>query len=433
MDAEELRRAQAAADAAYEPFASFSEWASEPVALGSWDDAAAHLASVRAAASVVEVTTRLEEVLRGAAVDTGAIEGLYSADRGFTRSVARNKISLDQAEVEAGLGFRRSFEAQLAGFELALQLAIGDEVVTEAAIREIHRVTCADDSTYRVLTEHGVQERDLVLGSYKDEPNHVELADETMHAFAPVDLVPDEMHRLVEEMRSEGFSAAHPVVQAAFVHFAFVSVHPFADGNGRVARLLASIPLLRAVSIPLWVEVSDRPRYIDALESADRDDRQPFLRFMTSTTLSLLRELTVTLPTPSPPGPVNDETDAARRVVAVLEDAIGAAEDLWTSGSVYFEASPPDGLVTGPGMSLVVGILNNPGVERLVLAGVDLDGDEWSRVVALEYPTSGVHGKPSATHLFEVAELVPNLQPAARRRLTVLARGLVESLRAQVS
>lgn len=110
MEADDLRRALAAADAAYEPFAPFSTWAGEPITTGSWDDAASHLAAVREAAPVEDVEAALAEVLRAAAVDTGAIEGLYRADRGFTRSVARNVISLDQAEVEAGLGFRRSFE-----------------------------------------------------------------------------------------------------------------------------------------------------------------------------------------------------------------------------------------------------------------------------------------------------------------------------------
>lgn len=179
---EDLHRQLARADARYLPFAPFAEWAAEPLGLESWDDAAERLAEVREQRTVEEVRVALDEVVRAAAVDTGAIEGLYAADRGFTRSVARGLVSLDQAEVEAGLGFRRSFEAQVAGFERAIHLAASGEVLTEAALRELHRVTCAGQATYRVLTPAGVQERDLPLGTYKIEPNHVRLPDDSFHA-----------------------------------------------------------------------------------------------------------------------------------------------------------------------------------------------------------------------------------------------------------
>ena len=45
--------------------------------------------------------------------------------------------------------------------------------------------------------------------------------------------------------------------------------HPFQDGNGRVARALASIVLLRAELFPLHVRREDREDYLDALERAD--------------------------------------------------------------------------------------------------------------------------------------------------------------------
>jgi Fic family protein len=418
MDQDEVRRALAAADAAYEPFAPFSAWTAEPIATGSWDDAAAHLATVREAAPVEAVDAALDEVLRAAAVDTGAIEGLYRADRGFTRSVARNVISLDQAEVEAGLGFRRSFEAQLAGFELALRLAIGDEVITEAAIREVHRVTCADDSTYRVLTEHGIQERELVLGAYKTETNHVELADGTWHAYAPVDSVTDEVHRLVEEMRSSAFRDAHPVVQAAFVHHAFTSVHPFADGNGRVARLLASIPLLRATSIPLWVEVSDRPRYIDALEAADQGDRQPFLRLVTSVTLSLLRELVLAIPAAPEARPEPSDAEAAAALttatLVALEARIADRSDLRLTHPSQHATFVPEGVMTHLDLMTWVG---NDDQEHLLMVGIAPDADEWSRILLY---VAHHRDEIAEVHPFDVAELVPHVSSAARRRIAAV-------------
>jgi len=84
----------------------------------------------------------------------------------------------------------------------------------------------------------------------------------------------------MEELRSRAFERAHPVEQAGYAHYAFVTVHPFADGNGRVARALASVYLYRSLSIPLVVFAHQKPQYLDALEQADRGDAASWLNFI---------------------------------------------------------------------------------------------------------------------------------------------------------
>ncbi len=431
---DEVRRLLAAADAAYEPFAPFAAWAAEPIGLGSWDDAAARLATVRERTPVEAVRSALDEVLRSAAVDTGAIEGLYAADRGFTRSVARNVISLDQAEAEAGPGFRRNYEAQLAGFERALQLATGDEVITEAALRELHRVTCAGQDAYRVLTPVGFQALTLPLGAYKEHPNHVELADGSLHAYAAVDRVGEEMHRLVAEMRSDAFLAAPAVVQAAFAHHAFVAIHPFADGNGRVARLLASVWLLRAASIPLWVETTDWGRYVDALNAADQGDRQPFLRLVTSLSLSLLRELALALAPPKS-GEPSSEVIAAERAAEFLAEAGREAMAVEPRARVIYPSSGapmvPEGVEVPrsawAGLERLHLSASSLG-SRLLAVGIDDQADDMSRfsVLVFEWP---FQSHPRRREDFAYDELVPELSAAARRRLTSLLRLVLEEVR----
>ncbi len=100
-----------------------------------------------------------------------------------------------------------------------------------------------------------------------------------MHSYAPVELTPAEMHRLVTELRSEAFLAAHPVLQASYAHYAFIVIHPFADGNGRVARALASLFMYRARSIPLLILSDQKQEYFAALEPADKRDFQLFVDF----------------------------------------------------------------------------------------------------------------------------------------------------------
>lgn len=92
-------------------------------------------------------------------------------------------------------------------------------------------------------------------------------------------MTPEEMHRLCEEVHSEAFQKAHPVLQASYIHYAFVVIHPFADGNGRVARALASIYTYRSHSVPLLILADTRNEYISALEAADKKNFQPFVDF----------------------------------------------------------------------------------------------------------------------------------------------------------
>jgi len=64
-------------------------------------------------------------------------------------------------------------------------------------------------------------------------------------------------------------------------HYRLVAIHPFADGNGRAARLLMNLMLLRAGYPPVAIRPEDRKRYLDALEFASvREDIAPFQTFL---------------------------------------------------------------------------------------------------------------------------------------------------------
>jgi hypothetical protein len=96
------------------------------------------------------------------------------------------------------------------------------------------------------------------------------------------------MHRLIEEIGSEDFHAAHAALQTAYVHHAFTAIHPFADGNGRVARVLASVFALRAASVPFVVFDEQKPLYFAALESADEGRNANFVYFVVDRVVDIL-------------------------------------------------------------------------------------------------------------------------------------------------
>ncbi|KAG8942137.1 hypothetical protein FRC03_003597 [Tulasnella sp. 419] len=85
--------------------------------------------------------------------------------------------------------------------------------------------------------------------------------------FCPFEEVDNELASFVET--SEEFSRQygdHPFALAAWIHFAFITLHPFQDGNGRISRFLASLPLIRAGLPPLCIPSGMKNKYIAALD-----------------------------------------------------------------------------------------------------------------------------------------------------------------------
>lgn len=93
---------------------------------------------------------------------------------------------------------------------------------------------------------------------------------------------PDKIEQLMSDFiacQTELKQKYHPVEYAALVHKEFVFIHPFIDGNGRVARLLMNLVLLQQGYTIAVIPPVVRAQYIQALERAHVDDR-PFIDFI---------------------------------------------------------------------------------------------------------------------------------------------------------
>jgi Fic family protein len=280
LDVASLYARLSALDADYVPMERSDAWSGLGVDVAPWDHLLQAMRATRERSTTQDHRRAIEVAMRAAAVDTGAIEGLYDVDRGLTLSVATQATAWQAAVMEKGQTVRDLFEAQLQAYELALDVATRSVPITEAWIRRLHEVLCAPEQRIKVLTAQGWQDQPLLKGEYKRTPNHVLQPDGSWFAYAPVLDTPAEMLRLVDELSHPGFLAEHPVVQASYAHHAFVRIHPFQDGNGRVARAVASVFLYRAASVPLVIFADEKAEYLAALRAADRGQRQALVDFI---------------------------------------------------------------------------------------------------------------------------------------------------------
>ena len=371
-----------ALDAQYRPFPDFPTFlAAATVDTDLWERVAAGLQQKQADNTQADFDRAVEVALRAAAVDTGALEGEYTVDRGFTMTVATQEEGWEEQVEARGEHVRRLFEAQLRGYELARDLALSDVPITEAWIRQLHTELAEGAETYQVLTPQGWQEQALPKGTYKRFPNHVLQQDGTRHAYAPVDRVPDEMQRLVAELRTPVFEQAHPILQAAYAHYALVVVHPFADLNGRAARALASTFLLQAPQVPLVIFADQRNEYLDTLGAADRGNYQAIVGLMLHCAIQASQLIASYLIPPL--------GQRARELRATLDSLTGLTEqEIWSIGGGLLRSLELRACSIVNKVELPVGV--DAEVEWSILGSWRSAGIEGYRVVASEHSRRGM-------------------------------------------
>ena len=306
----------------YQSFPDFVDWPGLPSSESeAWTVKVSQLEERRQGAKPEVLEKARTAALRAAALDSGALEGLYTVDRGFTMTVAQQVGAWEMALREKSDSALDLFGAQLEALELVMDAATGATPIVEAWIRRLHEVVCSPQETYLVMTDSGWQRKRLEKGAYKTEPNNpYSEAGHRLHTYAPVIQVPSEMHRLITQIESSEFERAHPVLQASYVHYGLAVIHPFADGNGRMARAIASIYLLRAARIPLLVFADQKKEYLDALEEADRGNRPALVRFFFDRAIDAMSLIHETLLTASRP--------TVRELASKLEGLVAAPGDL---------------------------------------------------------------------------------------------------------
>jgi Fic family protein len=196
-----------------------------------------------------------------------AIELAYNSNaiEGNSLTLRETRLVIEEGITIKGKSLREHFEAinHQKAFTFLENLVNRKAGITEHTIKEMHRIIMSG-----VDDEYAGRYRDLnvrILGAIKGPPRY--------------EKVPRMMKEYIETVNSNP-EKLNIIDLASVIHYRFVEIHPFIDGNGRCARLLMNLFLMRhGYPITMVLKV-DRKKYYDRLRTADKGDIKPFTDFI---------------------------------------------------------------------------------------------------------------------------------------------------------
>lgn len=161
-------------------------------------------------------------------------------------------------------------KASNVALEMMKEEAVSNRPLTETFIRQLHKSLLRED--YKVYRDKGgiTTSYTVHAGCYKTRPNSVITKSGEMFEYASPEETPALMSDLVEwynkEEKNKKLSASELV---SLFHYRYIRIHPFEDGNGRIARLLVNFILLRKNYPMIVIKSADKETYLNALSTCD--------------------------------------------------------------------------------------------------------------------------------------------------------------------
>ena len=219
------------------------------------------------------------ELNREWAIETGLIERTYEWDRGTTLLlIERGFIEAlipwqsDRNPAEVASMLRDHEHAIKSLFHFVEQ----NSEMTIGYIKQLHAQMLRGQEFVEGVDQFGKKTRvPLNHGAFKKRPNSPNTPEGELHEYCPPEHTDSEMERLVKMYNTH--TTHPPLAQAAWLHHRFLQIHPFEDGNGRIARCLATLVFIREGLFPLVVLSEEKDDYIDTLQAADQDDLSPLI------------------------------------------------------------------------------------------------------------------------------------------------------------
>lgn len=226
----------------------------------------------------------LDRLKRQHAIETGIVEKLYDLSEGITQTLIKegfveSYISHEDTNIPPKK-LMQYLHDHFEAMDFIFDLVKSNRPLTVGFIKELHHlVTQHQDYTEAINTLGEVVQVKLLKGEFKKHENNPKREDGQVFVYCPPIHVESEMDELIRIYEEQSEKELSPIILSAWVHHAFTQIHPFQDGNGRIARLLASLILIKNGLLPFTVKRVDKPKYINALESADNNEPQSLVTF----------------------------------------------------------------------------------------------------------------------------------------------------------
>jgi len=234
----------------------------------------------------VEYSEFLERSKREHAIETGVIERLYSLETGITETFikegfVKSYLSHGDTNIPATDLFNH-LNDHLDAVNFIFDIVKENRPLTVGFIKELHHLVTRHQQYAEGRDQFGNRLKiELLKGSFKIRENNPVSADGTIIMYCPPDHVAAEMDTLVNIFNEQVEKGTHSLILSAWFHHAFTTIHPFQDGNGRVARLLASLIFIRYGYFPFTVLREEaKVKYIEALEEADEGQPNKLVQYL---------------------------------------------------------------------------------------------------------------------------------------------------------
>ena len=236
-----------------------------------------------------------EQLRRSWSVETGILENLYMIDRGTTQTLIDRGFHQDLINwADAGMDPALLVEIlkdHLTASEM-LQAAIEDGTpVTPHFIRQLHALITRHQPSVEAIDTLGNPIRvEPVRGQWKLNPNWREMEDGRRVAYCPPEQVEGQVSDLLEWWALQEEQSVPLPIMAAWLHHRFTLIHPFQDGNGRVARALVNYVFIKNGLFPVVIDREEKPAYIDALQMADAGDISALARLLADKQVEAIKQ-----------------------------------------------------------------------------------------------------------------------------------------------
>lgn len=227
----------------------------------------------------------LTRLKREHAIETGIVERMYDLDKGITETFIKegfvqSYISHGDTNVPVPKLISH-LKDHLSAVDFVFNVVKESRELTVSFIKELHSLLTQHQEYADGRDQFGNKTQiKLLRGKFKERENNPSREDGTVIMYCPPEHVEAEMDNLVLLYNEAVAHEVHPIINAAWFHHAFTTIHPFQDGNGRVARLLSSLILIKNGFFPFTVLREEaKVKYIDALEEADNGKPQKLVDY----------------------------------------------------------------------------------------------------------------------------------------------------------